>query len=201
MDRSLHLLRVSFNLFLHEKVTLSNHLGHSVSRTAYGKHQCPKRLLGRLFLTQRPYPECCPRNKKQYGAAIFEIIPEKNYPSNYQTLLDQAKAEINSGTHPAIKPLDSGIESYDTIYVGSPCWWGTIAPPVATFLSSYDFSGKVIAPFMTHEGSGMGHSEKDIRALCPKAVLLKGLPIRGSLSDQAATQIKEWLQESIYRQN
>ena len=54
---------------------------------------------------------------------------------------------------------------------------------------------------MTHEGSGMGHSEKDIRALCPKAVLLKGLPIRGSLSDQAATQIKEWLQESIYRQN
>ncbi len=139
--------------------------------------------------------------KNNTGAAIFEIIPEKNYPSNYQTLLDQAKAEINSGTHPAIKPLDSGIESYDTIYVGSPCWWGTIAPPVATFLSSYDFSGKVIAPFMTHEGSGMGHSEKDIRALCPKAVLLKGLPIRGSLSDQAATQIKEWLQESIYRQN
>ena len=139
--------------------------------------------------------------KNNTGATIFEIIPEKNYSSNYQALLDQAKAEINAGAHPAIKPIDSGIELYDTIYVGSPCWWGTIAPPVATFLSSYDFSGKVIVPFMTHEGSGMGHSEKDIRALCPKAVLLKGLPVRGSLSDQAAPQIKEWLQKSIYRQN
>ncbi|MFQ8807325.1 MAG: flavodoxin [Alistipes indistinctus] len=52
------------------------------------------------------------------------------------------------------------------MFVGSPCWWYTIAPPVATFLSSYDLSGKTIAPFMTHEGSRMGHSEADIKTVC-----------------------------------
>ena len=80
--------------------------------------------------------------KNNTGAAIFEIIPEKNYSSNYQTLLDQAKAEINAGTHPAIKPLDSGIESYDTIYVGSPCWWGTIASPRSNVLVVLRFFGQ-----------------------------------------------------------
>mgnify|MGYP001711738270 FL=1 len=56
---------------------------------------------------------------------------------------------------------------------GSPsatadCGWATVAPPVATFLASYDFAGKTIVPFMTHEGSRMGHSEADIRKLCPQ---------------------------------
>ena len=69
---------------------------------------------------------------------------------------------MNSGFKPALKSKPENLGKYDIIFVGSPCWWYTIAPPVATFLSSYDLSGKTIAPFMTHEGSRMGHSEADI---------------------------------------
>lgn len=52
--------------------------------------------------------------------------------------------------------------------------------PMFTFLEEYDFSGKIIIPFCTHEGSGLGHSEKDIANLCQKTTVLNGLAIHGS---------------------
>jgi flavodoxin len=65
------------------------------------------------------------------------------------------------------------MDSYHVIFLGYPNWWGTMPMPVFTFLEEYDFSGKTIIPFCTHEGSGMGRSEKDIAKLCPKATILK----------------------------
>ena len=107
--------------------------------------------------------------------------------------LDQAKKEVNSGFKPALKSKPENLGKYDIIFVGSPCWWYTIAPPVATFLSSYDLSGKTIAPFMTHEGSRMGHSEADIKKLCAGATLLPGLPVRGGSVQEAAPEVAKWL--------
>ena len=126
-------------------------------------------------------------------ADIFEIQPVKDYPTDYQTLVDQAQKEINADYKPELKAKVENIGQYDVIFVGSPCWWGTIAPPVATFLSSYDLSGKTIAPFMTHEGSGMGHSEADIKKLCPKSTVLEGLPIKGSYVNSAKNDVLKWL--------
>jgi len=65
---------------------------------------------------------------------------------------------------------------------------------VFTFLESYDFSGKTIVPFCTHEGSGMGSSERDIKKLCPNAKVLPGLAIRGSNVNKADTSIANWLE-------
>lgn len=127
-------------------------------------------------------------------ADIFEIVPENEYPADYQTVVDQARNEIKTGARPALQESDLDLTPYDTLFVGSPCWWSTIAPPVATFLTTHDFAGKTIVPFMTHEGSRMGHSESDIRDLCPKATLLPGLPIRGSEAGKADAAIKKWLQ-------
>ncbi len=110
-------------------------------------------------------------------------------------MLDQAKKEINDNYKPALKTKVKDIDKYDVIFVGSPCWWATIAPPVATFLSNYNLSGKTIIPFMTHEGSRMGHSENDIKALCPKSNVLKGLPIRGSQVKQAEEDVMKWLEK------
>lgn len=59
------------------------------------------------------------------GADILEIIPEKAYPEDYQSVVDQAKAEINAGIKPAIKPCITDIAQYDTVFIGSPCWWAT----------------------------------------------------------------------------
>lgn len=129
------------------------------------------------------------------GADIFEIQPVKAYPQAYNTLTDQAKKEINSGYKPELKSKVENFERYDVIFVGSPCWWSTYAPPVATFLSSYNFDNKTIVPFMTHGGSGMGHAEADIRKLCPKATLLQALPISGERAKNSAGEVEKWLRK------
>ncbi len=124
------------------------------------------------------------------GADLFEIVPQKAYPTEYRAVVDQAKQEVNAGHRPALKNDLPEAEKYDVIFVGSPCWWYTIAPPVATFLASHDFTGKTLVPFMTHEGSRMGHSEEDIRRLCPGAKVLDGVPIRGSSAAHADREVE-----------
>lgn len=133
--------------------------------------------------------------KTATGGDIFEIQPAQDYPSEYQTLVDQAKKEIDSGYKPTIKSQVKDITSYDIIFIGSPCWWSTIAPPAATFLSDYDLSGKTIVPFMTHEGSRMGHSVSDIKKLCPKSTVLEGLPIRGGSVKNSQKEVSIWIQK------
>ena len=65
--------------------------------------------------------------------------------------------------------------------------------PVFTFLERFDFTGKTIYPFCTHEGSGLGHSESDIRRMCPAANVEKGLAIRGGSAGTAESAIREWI--------
>lgn len=81
---------------------------------------------------------------------LFEIVPQSAYPAQYDAVTAQAKREIGRGYRPALKGRLPDIGAYDVVFVGSPCWWGTVAPPVATFLAAYDWSGKTVAPFMTH---------------------------------------------------
>ena len=85
------------------------------------------------------------------------------------------------------------MEDYDTIVLGYPNWWGTMPMAVFTFLESHDFFGKTILPFCTHEGSGMGHSESDIKAVCPGAKIEKGLAITGSKVNKSEKTIEGWL--------
>ena len=96
------------------------------------------------------------------GGDLFEIVPATPYPTEYRAVVDQGKKEIEAGVRPALKNPVGDLSQYDVIFVGSPCWWATIAPPVATFLTSYDFAGKTVVPFMTHEGSRMGRSARFI---------------------------------------
>lgn len=125
------------------------------------------------------------------GADLFEIVPQTSYPSEYRAVVDQAKKEINADYRPALKNDLPDAAQYDVIFVGSPCWWATVAPPVATFLALHSFSGKTLVPFLTHEGSRMGRSETDIRRLCPDANVLTGVPIRGSNAAHADREIEQ----------
>ncbi len=84
--------------------------------------------------------------------------------------------------------------AYDVIFLGYPDWWGTMPMPVFTFLESYDFSGKTIVPFCTHEGSGMGHSEQDIAKACPKAIVLRGIAIHGTSASSAVSNVSSWIE-------
>lgn len=67
---------------------------------------------------------------------------------------------------------------------------------VFTFLEHFNFDGKTIRPFCTHEGSGLGSSVKDIRRACPGAKVEKGLAIHGSRIDASENEIKKWVEEA-----
>jgi flavodoxin len=132
---------------------------------------------------------------KSVDGHIFEIQSVEPYPHDYDAVVEQARKELDSGYKPALKTKIGNIKSYDLVFMGYPVWWGTFPAPVKTFLSEYDFSGKTIAPFCTHEGSGLGRSAADISKLCPKSVLLNGAAIRGSIVKTAQNKVSEWLRE------
>ncbi|MDU1890839.1 MAG: flavodoxin [Dysgonomonas sp.] len=134
--------------------------------------------------------------KEAAGADIFEIVPVKSYPRDYQACVDQAKDEINRKFKPEIKGKVPNFDSYDIIFVGSPNWWSTIAPPVATFLTTHNLKGKTILPFMTHEGTHLGRSVKDIQELCPDATVFPSLPVRGGSVKNAGNDIQKWLKDN-----
>src|SRR5512145_340191 len=84
----------------------------------------------------------------------------------------------------------------DVILRGYPNWCGTVPMAVCTFLAAHGFAGKTILPFCTHEGSGLGRSERDIARLCPGAKVLKGLAIQGSAAQGAGKELSAWLRRS-----
>ena len=129
------------------------------------------------------------------GGDIFEIQTVTPYPFEYNVVIKQAKQELESGFKPPIKAKVANIKEYDIVFVGSPNWWNTIAPPVMTFLSEHDLSGKTIVPFITHAGSGLGRSATDIAKLAPQATMRDGLALLGKDVKSSQDQVAKWLQD------
>lgn len=135
--------------------------------------------------------------QKIINGDVFEIKPLHDYPYLYHDCTELAKKELNQNVRPKVKDIVSNIEEYDNIYLGFPNWWSTMPMCIWTFLESYDFSNKNIYPFCTHEGSGMGSSESDIKKLCPNSLVHKGLTIRGSKVFNSDETIKKWIKEKL----
>ena len=131
--------------------------------------------------------------QKAVGGDLVRIETVHPYPEEYRATTRQAREELDSGSKPPITTKIANLTSYDVVFVGSPCWWGTIAPPVITFLAENDLAGKTVVPFMTHKGSGLGRTQSHVELLCPKSRMLKGLAVWGD--DIAASQgdVRDWL--------
>lgn len=125
---------------------------------------------------------------------VFQIEPVNAYPTAYRATTEQAKREQNEDARPAIKVSRlPNLESYDTIVLIHPNWWGTIPMPVATLLEANDLSGKKIAQLVTHEGSGVGRSAGDLKRYCPNSELLAPLAVRGGAVSGSAGDVEAWL--------
>jgi flavodoxin len=129
------------------------------------------------------------------GGDLFEIKTVKSYPLDYTETTEVARVELHNNERPVLTDTVKNMDDYDIIYLGYPNWWGTFPMAVYTFLESYDFSGKTIVPFCTHEGSGIGTSERDIKKLCPGATILTGIAIRGGTVSSADILVQSWLKK------
>ena len=130
------------------------------------------------------------------GADLRELQPETPYSQSYNAVLSQAKQEIQQKQYPALRPIDMDWNAYDVVYLGTPNWWSSIAPPVSSFLHEVMPTDKTIIPFCTHGGGGEGHIAHDMRSYCIGCDVLPLLSIQGDGGKRAETQVEQWLKHS-----
>ncbi len=130
--------------------------------------------------------------QKATNGTLFEIKPKQAYPKDYAECVTQAKKEIQAGFKPELASDVENFSQYEIVFVGTPNWWSTMAPPVFAFLSSHDFKGKTVVPFVTHGTGGMARCETDMRAACPGSNFLPGKAFYGNRIYDAASELTQW---------
>lgn len=130
------------------------------------------------------------------GGDCIEIEMVHPYSDDYNAVVAQGQEEVNRGYLPSIQTRIENIGEYDTIWLGFPIWWYTMAPPVASFLASHDLADKTIAPFITNGGWGVGHSMEDIQKACPKANITNYLEVRfnGNQEVSGFNRVASWVE-------
>jgi flavodoxin len=124
------------------------------------------------------------------GADIRELIPEKPYAFDDNSAAKQARSEMERGFCPK---LWSGLEQVDGcthIFIGTPNWFGSFAPPILSFLRKAGLAGKTVIPFCTHGGGGFGNIESRMANECPNAHMLPGFASAGNFETK---QVIQWL--------
>ena len=129
------------------------------------------------------------------GGDIVKLETETPYPSDYDELVDYAQEEQRENARPALSTRIDNIDEYDTIFLGYPNWWGDMPMPIYTFLDEYDLSGKTIAPFITHGGSGLSGTPENIKEEEPNATVTEGLAVSGSSSRNSQSTVNNWLSQ------
>ena len=132
------------------------------------------------------------------GADLFKIEQKVPYSADYKECVAEAREDLKNNARPELTNMPDSIDKYEEIYLGYPNYCGTMPMAVYTFLESYDFTGKTIHPFCTHEGSGLGGTESDIKKTAKGATVATGLAILGSNVDEAKAAIESWIKQYVF---
>lgn len=132
---------------------------------------------------------------EQTGGTIRELIPDKHYSFDYNTAAKEIRNEISRGFCPKLIAGNEPIDDYQTIFIGTPNWFKTLAPPVMSFLKQHNFTGKTIIPFCTHGGGGFCQIENDIAKECTQSIILPGIAVGGTVVSE---EVKNWLKTIGY---
>ena len=146
--------------------------------------------------------------QKEVGGTPLSLELEKPYPENYKSIVDQVAKENDRGYIPPLKSKIDAIANYDTIFIGFATWGMQLPPPIKSFLRSYDFKGKIIAPFNTNAGYGLGNSIETLEKLAPKSKVLNAFETKGGVERdgvlfvmrgekelQVKSEINKWLRQ------
>ena len=131
------------------------------------------------------------------GGELFEVETVNEYSENYHKCVEEANKELKENARPELKKYLEDISDYDNVFVCGPCWWGTYPVAVFTQLEKLDFTGKKVMALMTHEGSGLGNSERDLRKICKGAAFGPGIAVHGADAKKAETAVSEWAKKSV----
>ena len=121
---------------------------------------------------------------------VFDLLEEVR-----QVVRHIVPGELESDYRPELKTKVENMDEYDTLIVGTPIWGGHLTSAMKSFLAGYDLSGKYIAPFCTHGGSGTAQSVSDIRSVCPNSTILGSLAVYGSQAENSRGDVEKWLEQ------
>ena len=126
------------------------------------------------------------------GADLFKVEPAIPYAKDYTTCIEEAKDRQASHHAPIVMSVPD-LSAYEVVYIGAPVYWGVMPEELVTALKDIDFSGKVIRPFVTHEGSGLANIPAQIRNVCKGANVVDGLAIQGTLVNSSKPSVENWI--------
>ena len=135
--------------------------------------------------------------QKAVGGDLFEVDTVKPYDKDYYVCIEEAKKELHAQERPELKNYLDSIAEYDNVFVCGPCWWGTYPMAVFTQLEKLDFAGKKVMAVMTHEGSGLGSCERDLKKLCAGATFGKGLAVHGADASKSESTVAAWAKKVV----
>lgn len=131
------------------------------------------------------------------NADQFEIIPVDPYTSADLDWTDSDSRVSREHDDPSLRTMElteTAVEdwdSYDTVFIGYPIWWGIAAWPVDNFIVAHDFTDKIVIPFCTSASSGLGESGELLAELAGTGNWLEGRRFRSGASQ---TEVQEWVQ-------
>jgi hypothetical protein len=125
---------------------------------------------------------------------LRELKPQKPYSFSYNTAVKEAREEIEKGYCPPLIQGAETIENAEVVFIGSPNWFKTFAPPVLSFLRTVDLRGKKIIPFCTHGGGGFGRMIEDYKKECTNSIIKDGIALKG---DYSFDELKIWLDNNL----
>ncbi len=135
--------------------------------------------------------------QKAVGGDLFEIRTVKQYAEDYYACIDEAKIEMQAGERPELKEYLKDISRYENIFICGPCWWGLFPMAVYSQTERLDFTGKKVMTVVTHEGSGMGSCERDLKRMLKGASFGKGLAVHGAEAANSESLVEEWAKSQV----
>lgn len=133
--------------------------------------------------------------KENIPCDLYEIETEYEYPQDMDKLLEIAKKEKDEQTYPPLLLHILNMKQYDIIFLGYPNWYNTMPRAVYSFLNDYDFTDKIIIPFCTHGGGGLGNSIEDMKKILPNNKILEAIAIKDNKVEESSPLITEWIKK------
>lgn len=131
---------------------------------------------------------------KAADADLFEIKPAAPYTRadlDWTNKKSRSSVEMNNpDSRPEIAEQIFNMDDYDTVFIGFPIWWYVAPTIINTFVESYDFGNKIIVPFATSGGSGMGKSVEVLKSLCTSNAKWEKGKMLNRVSDN---ELKNWV--------
>ena len=137
------------------------------------------------------------RIQSAVGGDLLRLQPQKAYPTDYYACVEQSKIELREKTRPALQPFTLDLSAYDTVFLGSPIWCGSYAPPIRSFLAEYDLSGKKVLPFCCHGGGGQRSFTADLHAEYPDIRFGETLVLRGNGGARGQAAAADWARNRV----